>query len=281
MRLRFRILEDGTLDLPSVEVTRSTGDAELDRRIVALAGELRFSPATIEEIPVKMWARLPLTLGVPAEAVGVSALVDSAGLARAVAGLAVPALPQGVRPLFRVDYDSAGAVRDVDPVFREIPAEYAGPVVTALRAHLKPQSPATRLQPSILRVVAGPEPAVDRPTVVEKRPELANEREIDGMKREVARRFGLRAGVLQTGSRRIPIPVVRLVRLLVLADGSVDPESVTISTPGPVRLPGFPQVSDAPELRDELVRIARAMRFRPPQVDSVPVNMRISQSIVF
>jgi hypothetical protein len=274
MMLRFRILEDGTLDLPSMMVERSTGDAELDRRIVARAGELRFAAATIEEIPVRVWVTLPLVLVVPEEALGGAALVDSAALARAVAGLTVPALPQGVRPLFRVDYDSTGAVRDVDPVFREIPAEYAGPVVAALRAHLKPQRASNRLQPSILRVVAGPEPVVDRPAVVVKRPELANTREIDGMKRQVGRRFGIRAREVQIGGRSIRIPAVRLVRLMVLDDGSVDPESVTIYTTGS-------STADAPELRDELVRIGRAMRFQPAQVDGAPANMRILQSIVF
>jgi hypothetical protein len=179
-----------------------------------------------------------------------------------------------VRPLVRVDYDSTGAVRDVDPVFREIPAEYAGPVVAALRAHLKPQRASNRLQPSILRVVAGPEPVVDRPAVVVKRPELANTREIDGMKREVGRRFGIRAREVQIAGRSIRIPAVRLVRLMVLDDGSVDPGSVTVYTTASA-------TADAPELRDELVRIGRAMRYQPAQVDGAPANMRILQSIVF
>ena len=271
MMLKLRILEDGTLDLPSMEVERSTGDAELDRRIVGRMGELRFSAATIEEIPVKVWVTLPLVLVVPAEALPAAALVDSAGLARAVAGLAMPALPQGVRPLFRVEYDTAGAVRDVEPVFREIPAEYAGPVVAALRAHLKPQGASNRPQPSFLRVVAGPEPAVDRPAVVVKRPELANTQEIDRMKREVGRRFRIRDQEATTLSgRTYRVPTVRVVRLMVLADGSVDPESVQVTTPG-----------DNPELDAELVRIARAMRFQPPQVDGVPVNMRTLHGIVF
>jgi TonB family protein len=271
MMLRFRVLEDGTADLPSVVVERSTGDTELDRRVVARAGDLRFSPATVEEIPVKVWVALPLVLGVPPEAMGASLLVDSAGLARAVAGLAMPALPQGVRPLFRVEYDSTGAVRDVEPVFREIPAEYAGPVVAALRAHLKPQGASNRPQPSFLRVVAGPEPAVDRPTVVVKTPELANTQEIDGMKREAVRRFRIRDREVTTLSGgRYRVPEVRVVRLVVLADGSVDPESVQVTTPG-----------DNPELDAELVRIGRAMRFQPPQVDGVPVNMRILKGIVF
>jgi TonB family protein len=271
MMLKLRILEDGTLDLPSMEVERSTGDAELDRRIVGRMGELRFSAATIEEIPVKVWVTLPLVLVVPAEALPAAALVDSAGLARAVAGLAMPALPQGVRPLFRVEYDTAGAVRDVEPVFREIPAEYAGPVVAALRAHLKPQGASNRPQPSFLRVVAGPEPAVDRPAVVVKRPELANTQEIDRMKREVGRRFRIRDQEVTTLSgRTYRVPTVRVVRLMVLADGSVDPESVQVTPPG-----------DNPELDAELVRIARAMRFQPPQVDGVPVNMRTLHGFVF
>jgi TonB family protein len=183
----------------------------------------------------------------------------------------MPALPQGVRPLFRVEYDTAGAVRDVEPVFREIPAEYAGPVVAALRAHLKPQGASNRPQPSFLRVVAGPEPAVDRPAVVVKRPELANTQEIDRMKREVGRRFRIRDQEVTTLSgRTYRVPTVRVVRLMVLADGSVDPESVQVTTPG-----------DNPELDAELVRIARAMRFQPPQVDGVPVNMRTLHGFVF
>jgi hypothetical protein len=268
--LKLRVLEDGMPDVPSVAVQRSTGDAELDRRIVALASMFRFAPAAIEEIPVKVWVTLPLSLQMPPEAVGLSAMVDSAGLARALAGLAVPSLPQGVRPLFRVEYDRAGAVSAVDPVFAEIPAEYAGLVAAAIRANVKPQSPSDRLQPTVLRVVAGAEPVVDRPAVVARRPELANAREIEGMKRQVGRRFDLRPREINLGSRTMRIPRVHLVRLLVLADGTVDPESVRVEPP-----------SDNPALNDELVRIGRAMRFRPGQVDGTPANARIMKSIVF
>ena len=264
--LKFRVLEDGSVDTLSVEVSRSTGEAELDREAVAVAGVARFRPATVEGLAARVWVTLPLTFTMPREAVAASvpAVVDSAALARALAGLSVPEPPSGVRPLFRVGYDSTGAVADVEPVFDQIPAEYAGPVAAAIRASAKPQAPPApgrRVLDAHLLVVAGPEPAVSRPAVTEERPVLANEREVDRMVREAKRRFGRRPDRLM---------VIAGVGLRVRADGTVDPESIRLF-----------MSSGEPELDREALGIAARMRFQPAVVDGIPVGMRTWESVYF
>lgn len=116
-----------------------------------------------------------------AEDFSISAFVDSAGLVRALAALAVPELPPGALPLFDVSFDSTGAVHSVRPMFREAPAgythrllpeAYAGPVEAAIRAHLKPQAPSRDPLATHLLVVAGPEPRVECPRILERQPDL-------------------------------------------------------------------------------------------------------------
>jgi TonB family protein len=263
--LRFRVLEDGTVDTLSVEVSRSTGIAALDREAVRVVRLARFRPATAEGLgPVKVMVTLPLIFTMPREALAAPAVVDSEALLRAMAGVPMPELPSGIRPLFRISFDSAGAQAHVEPVFEQIPASYAEAVVAAIRANARPQAPpppGRRLPDVHLLVVGGAEPAVSRTSAAEQRPVLLNQREVDRMVDEAKRRFGRRPDRLV---------VVAGLALRVLPDGTVDPESIRLQIP-----------SSEPELDREALEIATRMRYRPARVDGVPVPMRINQTIYF
>ncbi|HEX5872871.1 MAG TPA: TonB family protein [Longimicrobium sp.] len=262
--LRLRILEDGTVDTLSVEVSRSTGDARLDREAVRVVRLARFRPATVEGRPVKIMVSLPLTFTMPRDALAAPAVVDSEALLGVIAGLPVPELPPGIRPLFRLSFDGTGALSHAEPVFDQIPAGYAEAVVAAIRAHARPQTPPPpgRRVPDVhLLVAAGSEPAVSRAAVAEQRPERLNQGEVDRMVNEAKRRFGRRPDRLV---------VVAGVALRVLADGTVDPGSVQLQI-----------ASSEPELDREALEIAARIRYRPARVDGIPVAMRIPETIFF
>lgn len=263
--LRFRVLEDGTVDTLSVEVYRSTSIAALDREAVRVIRLARFRPATTEgHGPVKVMVTLPLIFTMPQGALAAPAVVDSDALVRALAGLALPELPSGIRPLFRISFDSAGAAAEVEPVFDQIPASYAEPVVLAIRMNARPQAPpppGRRLPDVHLLVVAGSEQAVSRASVTEQRPVRLDAREVERMVNEAKRRFGRRPDRLV---------VVAGLALRVLADGTVDPASIRLQIP-----------SGEPELDREALAIAAQIRYRPAKVDGVPVPMRIVETLYF
>lgn len=260
----FRVLEDGSVDTLSIQVSRSTEEAGLDHEAARIARVMRFRPATAEGRPVKVRVAVPLTFRMPREALGASALVDSAALAGALAGLSVPELPSGVRPLFRMGFDSTGAVANVEPVFDQIPADYAETVVAAIRASARsqlPPAPGRRLLDAYLFVVTGSQPAIGRSAVAEQRPVLENQREVDRMVAEARHRFGRRP------ERWV---VISGVELRVLADGTVDPGSVRVQVP-----------SGEPELDREALAIAARMRYRPAMVEGIAVPMRIFTPVSF
>ena len=60
VHLRLRVHTDGTTD--SAEIVRSTGEPDLDRRVLEMAGQIRFTPAMLEDVPVRVWVTVPLTL---------------------------------------------------------------------------------------------------------------------------------------------------------------------------------------------------------------------------
>lgn len=93
--------------------------------------------------------------------------------------------------------------------------------------------------------------------------ELANEEEIIRMKREAVQRLGIEPPreLRLSPDNTVRIPRTASVRLRVRADGSVDAESVRLERP-----------TNRPELNDEFVRVARAMRFRPARVEGAPVS---------
>jgi hypothetical protein len=213
-----------------------------------------------------------------------AAFLDSTALVRAVSALPAPDLPRGVKPLFRVSFDSTGAVDDVEPISSRIPAGYAGPVRTAIRAHLKPQAPSRGPINTYLRVVAGPEPLVDRPTIVVREPVLANRGGIQGRIGELAARFEQRLGGTEIPQPRVgflrrlllqaqPRPSRAsefLVRMRVLADGAVDTESIEI----------LRSSSRDEEVKGAVVHIAGLMRFRPATVEGMPASVWVTLPIV-
>ncbi|HYJ78846.1 MAG TPA: hypothetical protein VEW03_04565, partial [Longimicrobiaceae bacterium] len=123
-----------------------------------------------------------------------SVFLDSAGLVRAAAALPAPAQELPVPPLFWVEFDSTGAVKEVEPIFNELPVDYAGPVAAAIRGHLKPQAPSRQPISTHLRVMTGPAAQVDRPPIRRRMPGVADHQAI-------ARRLSI-AYALWRGARR-------------------------------------------------------------------------------
>lgn len=211
-----------------------------------------------------------------------TAFLDSAALVRAVSTLPVPDLPRGVKPLFKVAFDSTGAVDEVTPVFDQIPASFAGPVVAAIRANLKNQSPSREPIHAHVRVVAGPEPLVDRPRIVVREPVLANEGGIRDRIGQLSARFGDRVGGaaiaqpragflrrLLMGSR--PSWSARFfVRMRVLKDGAVDTGSIEI----------LHSSSRDEEVNDAVADLVGQMRFRPATVEGIPASVWVTLPII-
>ncbi|HEX5725175.1 MAG TPA: energy transducer TonB [Longimicrobiaceae bacterium] len=61
--VKMRVEEDGTVS--SAAVVRSSGFPTLDLRAVEIVRQGRFRPATLDEHPVRVWVRLPLSIVVP------------------------------------------------------------------------------------------------------------------------------------------------------------------------------------------------------------------------
>ncbi|HEX5725340.1 MAG TPA: energy transducer TonB [Longimicrobiaceae bacterium] len=251
VEVRVRVLASGMPDTASVQIALSSGEAELDAAAARVVSSMRFRSATVEGIPVRTWVQLPIIFRFPLAEAAVSAVLDSAAVVRALADVPAPTLPHGVPPLFRIAFADSGRVETVEPVTGEIPADYARRVVEAIRASLKPQGWPERDAEFFLRVVAGPQPVVARPASVGPEPRLLNVSEFIDLQAEAARRL---AGRFRLDRYEV------VVKLRVLPDGSVAPESVVVVTS-----------SREPELDEEAVRIARRMRFAPREVDGVPV----------
>jgi TonB family protein len=185
-----------------------------------------------------------------------AAFVDSAALVRAVSDLPAPTdLPAGARPLFRVSYDSTGGPGvEVWPAIRQIPESYAGPVVAAIRAHLKPRPPLPRHRVFTLRVVAGPQPLVDAAEVAERVPAL---RRGEGAR---LRQELLRLPRPDSLSKRTSY----IVDFRLLEDGTVDPATARIE-----------RSTATPELDAGVLRIVRTLRFTPAAIEGVPTAVKV------
>jgi TonB family protein len=61
VQVRFRVLTDGSADAEGADVMRSSGDAGLDQEALAVIARMRFRPATVEGIPVRVWVQVPIT----------------------------------------------------------------------------------------------------------------------------------------------------------------------------------------------------------------------------
>lgn len=65
--VKFRIQTDGTPDHASATVLHSSGDSRLDAASLDVVPRMRFRPATIEGMPVRVWVTVPITFEIPAE----------------------------------------------------------------------------------------------------------------------------------------------------------------------------------------------------------------------
>jgi TonB family protein len=62
-QVRMRVSETGLPESSVLE--RSTGDSEMDRAIISVARTMRFSPARLDEYPVRVLVTVPVTLVFP------------------------------------------------------------------------------------------------------------------------------------------------------------------------------------------------------------------------
>jgi TonB family protein len=188
------------------------------------------------------------------------AWVDSAGLARAAAELPPPALEPGVRPIFRVGFDTAGALLSIDPVFEQIPPEYVAAAAAAIRANLKAQPGWYDWSSYYVRVSGGPAPVVDDPDVTTRAPVWRNEGAIKRRLSNTARTL-----TYQPDARRSAAAGI-YVDFRVSAGGAVDAETIRF-----VRASGFASVDNA--VRDAV----RLMRFDPGEIDGIraPIWVRM------
>ncbi|HEU4453983.1 MAG TPA: TonB family protein [Longimicrobium sp.] len=255
-----RVLADGTVDTASVKVVGTSGDDELDRQTALAFRQMRFRPATVEGIPVSAWVTVPFRLlldagyidvrvmraGRVSARVPLSALADSAALAAAVSALPPLAFPETT--LFRIHFDTAGAVRAIEGVYSQLPPAAARALAEAIRPHLRKQPSSPQPLQLLLRVVPGPDARVERTALAEVSPVLANEGGIRRLVREAA---------AQHAGGRLTADLL----LAVDADGAADPATI-----------GYLGRAPAPALASALAEIVGQMRFRPGQVGGYPAR---------
>jgi outer membrane biosynthesis protein TonB len=181
----------------------------------------------------------------------VSLYLDSAAAVQALAALSVPELPEGVPPLFWLGFDSTGAVSMAEGVYTQLPAAFAGPVASILRAHARRQSPSDDPPGVYLRIATGPGAGISRAEVTQTAPEWLN------------RSFAadLIKPVLRRREEAVGRDTVRSVSVAarVLADGSVDPASVKL----------LGSTGDG-EIDGSVAAVVHQLRFRPGSVEGIP-----------
>lgn len=181
----------------------------------------------------------------------VSVYLDSAAAVQALAALPVPELPGGIPPLFLLAFDSTGAVDMAEGVYTELPAAFAGPVASILRAHARRQSPSDDPPGVYLRIAAGPGAGISRAEVTETAPEWLNRSFAVDLLEPVLRRR--EAAVGRDTVRSVS------VEARVLADGSVDPASVKL----------LGSTGDG-EIDGSVAAVVHQLRFRPGSVEGIP-----------
>lgn len=187
----------------------------------------------------------------------VSLYLDSAAAVQALAALPVPELPEGVPPLFWLAFDSTGAVDMAEGVYTQLPAAFAGPVASILRAHARRQSPSDDPEGVYLRIVAGPGAGISWAEVTARAPEWLN------------RSFAadLIKPVLRRREEAVGRETVRSLSVLarVLADGSVDPASVKL----------LGSTGDG-EIDSSVAAVVHQLRFRPGSVEGIPAPVFVT-----
>jgi TonB family protein len=252
-----RVLADGSVDPASVRRVGSTGDAEIDRQVVAVVHHLRFRPATVDGIPAPVWVRVPFQLtggmagphseyqATPVEMVSsaapLPALVDSAAMARELAAL--PALANAEHASVRVRFDTAGAVSGVEAIQPRLPDDRARALAEAVRRHVRRQPASPEPLHLHLRVVPGSGARVERPGLGITRAVVVNQERVRRLIREA------------------PVKAVADVVFAVTADGALDPSTIEFVGSAP-----------APEVAAEALRIVRQMRFRGGSVGRDPAS---------
>jgi TonB family protein len=197
------------------------------------------------------------------DSVALSAIVDSAGLHQAL--LTAPPVPAELRrkPLFTVDYDSAGALEEVRPISeRMAPTEWARAMTVILRAHVRPSYHQGRAGSShVLWLVSGSEPRITLLNdLVERRPALANTTAVTRELSDVSKRL---VGMNPIFSGRRYTAQV----------------SVRVTETGEPLIPVIRRSSQDVRVDREILLVARHMRFVPATVEGYPVRVLVSVPI--
>jgi TonB family protein len=181
----------------------------------------------------------------------VSLHLDSAAAVRALAAVPAPELPQGISPLFSLDFDTTGAVDTVYGIFHQLPAAFTDTVVAILRAHARRQAPSPDPPSVDFRVATGPGAAISATRVMIAVPQMTNRSEIGSWLDRVL------AGDPEAVGESL---TVRL-EFRILANGRVEQGSARV----------LPSTGDE-GLNREMVGLAHQLRFRPAEVEGVPVH---------
>jgi TonB family protein len=193
-------------------------------------------------------------------ALPVAAFIDSAALHQALLG--APPVPATLtrRALFRVVYDSTGALREVEPLSRTgIPEEWGATVAGLLRRHATPRIATGKSSSQLVGLVTGASPAISVvETVVEAKPVLLNGPFVARQLSEVARRL---AGTYGAGREFHAVVSMR-----------VDEAGVPVE-------PVIYRSTGQPPVDREILAVAGRMRFRPAQISGYPVTTLVSLPI--
>ncbi|HEX8209183.1 MAG TPA: energy transducer TonB [Longimicrobium sp.] len=196
----------------------------------------------------------------------VSAFIDSAALHQAL--LAAPPAPAGfrLRPLFRVAYDSTGALKEVETISRtHFPQEYGQQMVELLRAHVRPRITTGKEEWNTVWLQSGRSPKIVAiPAVVTVRPRVANTAVVTRELTRVSQRLQ------QLNSTLAGRQFTAGVSMLVSEEGVPEEPRIERST-GDV------------QIDREILNVARMMRFTPGMVEEYPVKItvQIPISLVF
>jgi TonB family protein len=190
-------------------------------------------------------------------------LLDSAALLSDAAALRLEP-PRGVRPLFRIAFDSTGQVEEVEAVFAQIPAAYADPVVAAIRARARVQPHSPRGVGTTFQVITGPGARVDRPVLRESQPELSNRVAITRELNHLVGESRIRTKLIAGTPRRV------MLRFRLDFDGvPIDSTIAVTHSAGDL------------ELDATASRMISHMRFRAARVDGTPVRVWIELPVDF
>ena len=261
----------GTIDASSIGVGlsfffgRSSGRRQAAARVSRGAAPGRCpdcapvpgaAPGPIEE----EFAEPVVTPGVP---LGLHAMLDSASLHGAIAGLPDAREDKRIARVFRIGFDSAGRPQPVKPaVPTAMPDEYRAAVAPLIEASLRPLEPRRGGWQALLLVQAGAAPRIEQVVLPHRNPEVVD-------MRALRQALTLSAQELAAADHRL---MGRHLRVRVTM--RVDEHGVAAAS-------GIHSSSGHAAVDAAALRAVRALRFTPALLDNEPVASRVVIPIQF